>query len=69
MKDLLYVVLGILSVAGAGYFFWSYTSQKPGDVSWLPFILFVIFAILAVAFGAMFLLGKVNKKEEIHITE
>ncbi len=69
MKDLLYAVLGLLSVAGAAYFMYLYTSQKANEASSLPFILFIVFAVLAVAFGAMFLLGKVNKKEEIHITE
>lgn len=69
MKDLLYAVLGLLSVIGAAYFMYTYISQKPSEASSMPFILFAIFAILAIVFGAMFLLGKVNKKEEIHITE
>ena len=69
MKDLLYAVLGLLSAAGAAYFMYSYVSQKAGEASNTPFILFIVFGVLALAFGAMFLMGKVNKTEEIHITE
>ena len=29
----------------------------------------VLFVVLALVFGGMFLSGKVNKTEEIHITE
>jgi hypothetical protein len=69
VKDLLYAVLGLLSAAGAAYFMYTYISQKASEASYTPFILAIVLAILALAFGAMFLLGKVNKTEEIHITE
>lgn len=69
MKDLLYAVLGLLSVAGAAYFMYWYVTQPRNDASSMPFIGFVVFAILAIVFGALFLFGKVNKHEEIHITE
>jgi heme/copper-type cytochrome/quinol oxidase subunit 4 len=69
VKDLLYAGLGLLSVAGAAYFMYAYVSQGKNEASSIPFILFIVFAVLAVVFGAMFLLGKVNKTEEIHITE
>lgn len=66
---MLYAVLGLFSVAGAVYFMYWYISQGKNEASSMPFILFIVFAVLAVVFGAMFLLGKVNKTEEIHITE
>lgn len=69
MKDLLYAVLGLLSVAGAAYFMYTYVTQNRNEASSTPFILFIVFAVLAIVFGALFLLGKVNKQEEIHITE
>lgn len=69
MKDLLYAVLGLLSAAAGAYFMYSYISQKANDASSMPFILAIVFIILALVFGALFLFGKVNKQEEIHITE
>lgn len=69
MKDLLYAGLGLLSAAVAAYFMWSYLSQKASEASSTPFILFAIFGVLALVFGALFLSGRVNKQEEIHITE
>ena len=69
MKDLLYAVLGLLSAAGAAYFMWSYISQPRGEQTSTPFIVAIVFAIAALAFGILFVLGKVNKQEEIHITE
>lgn len=69
MKDMLYAVLGLLSAAVAAYFMYSYISQKASEATSTPFIIAIIFAIAAIALGTLFFLGKVNKQEEIHITE
>lgn len=69
MKDMLYAGGGLLSVVVAAFFMWRYLSQPRGDVSNMPFIIAIIFGILALVCGAMFLSGRVNKQEEIHITE
>ena len=69
MKDMLYAGGGLLSVIiAAGCMYW-YISQPRGEVSNLPFIVAIIFGILALVCGAMFLSHRVNKQEEIHITE
>lgn len=69
MKDLLYAGLGLLSAAVAAYFMWSYISQKASEATSTPFIIAIVFAVLALVCGALFLSGRVNKQEEIHITE
>lgn len=69
MKDLLYAGGGLLSAAIAAYFMWSYISQKASEATSTSFIIAIVFAILAIALGTLFFLGKVNKQEEIHITE
>lgn len=69
MKDLLYAGGGLLSAVVAAYFMWSYISQPRGVATSTPFIIAIIFGILALALGTMFFLGKVNKQDEIHITE
>ena len=71
MKDMLYAALALISVVAAGLFFYMYTSQ--GDdaqsASVLPFVGVVVCAVFALVFGALFLSGRVNKSEDIHITE
>jgi CDP-diglyceride synthetase len=69
MKDLLYAVLGLLSAAVAAYFMYSYISQKANVATSTPFIIAIVFAVLALVFGVLFMSGRVNKQEEIHITE
>jgi membrane protein implicated in regulation of membrane protease activity len=69
VKDMLYAGGGLLSVIIAAYFMWSFLSQAPGAKSNTPFIIAIIFGILALVCGALFLSGRVNKQEEIHITE
>lgn len=69
VKDMLYAVLGLLSAAVAAYFMYSYISQKASEATSTSFIIAIIFAIAAIALGTLFVLGKVNKQEEIHITE
>ena len=69
VKDMLYAGGGLLSVIIAAYFMWSYLSQPRGAVSSTPFVIAIVFGILALICGAMFLAKRVNKQEEIHITE
>lgn len=65
MKDLLYAILAIISAVVAVYFIYSF--QKYDNSTSL--IIGVISALLALVFGGLFLFGKVNHHEEIHITE
>ena len=68
MKDSLFAILALSSAVVAGYFFYSFQNQGD-DGSSMPLILGVIFAILAVGFGAYYMFNRVNRHEEIHVTE
>jgi hypothetical protein len=68
MKDSLFAILALISAVVAGYFF--YRFQTSGDEgSSLNLILGVIFALAAVGLGAFYMFNKVNRHEDIHITE
>ena len=65
MKDMLFAVLALVSVVVAGYFLYSFQTAE----STTSLIIGIIFALLAVVFGGLFIFGKVNQHEDIHITE
>ncbi len=68
MKDSLFAILALISAIVAGYFFYSFQTAGE-DGSSMPLILAVIFALLAVGFGAYYMFNRVNRHEEIHVTE
>lgn len=68
MKDVLYAVLGLISAALAAYFFYSFQNQA-ADAGSLNLILAIVFVLLAVGFGALFMFSRVNRHDEIHVTE
>lgn len=59
-------LLAFVCLAVAAWSFYTYTTTPPNS---LYLILAIVFALLMVVFGGMFLSGRVNKSEEIHITE
>ncbi len=59
-------ILAVLSAVIAGFSFYQYT--KSGDNK-LYLVVSIIFLIAFLGLGAMFLSGRVNKTEDIHITE
>lgn len=67
MKDLLYAILAIVSAVIAAYCFMSFRGAT--DNKTMMMVIGVIFTLLALGFGTMFLTGRVNKNEDIHITE
>ena len=67
MKDLLYAILAIISAVVAVYFFYSFQTGDGNNSTSL--IGGAIFALLALVFGGLFMFGKVNRHEDIHITE
>ncbi len=71
MKDLLYPVVALISAVVAVWQIWAYLSQNvpKGTESSTPMIIGIIFALIAIVCGGLFFSGKVNKTEEIHITE
>lgn len=66
VKDMLYAVLALIAAlvaAGSFYFF------QHSDGNTLLLVIAVITIILAMIFGILFLSGRVNKSDDIHITE
>ncbi|CAN5130074.1 hypothetical protein BH20ACI1_BH20ACI1_22970 [soil metagenome] len=65
MGNTLYGLLALISAIATGFSFWRF--QHTGQ-SYL-IILTIVFLIAAIGLGAMFLTGRLNKTEDIHITE
>ena len=63
---MIYALLCVVSLALFGFSYYQYT-QTQGNTLWM--VLMFLGILAAVAFGALFLVGRVNRKEEIHITE
>ena len=59
-------LLAIVSVILTALSFWRYRSS-PENTLWLVGV--IVFLILTLLFGALFFSGRVNKGEDIHITE
>jgi uncharacterized membrane protein SirB2 len=66
VKGALSGLLAFVSFVLAAGSFYMYT-RGDGKAIWLVGL--VLFVILLLVFGGMFLSGRVNKTEEIHITE
>jgi len=70
LKDILAVIVGILSAIGAIFYFYKFVTHPDGTAGghtegWIAL------GLAAVAFvcGLIYFLGHVNKEEEIHITQ
>jgi glucose uptake protein GlcU len=66
VNNLLYGLLALIS-AGAGIFFLLVKEKKEGDL--IPLVIGIVCVVLTIVFGGLFLAGRVNKTEDIHITE
>jgi membrane protein implicated in regulation of membrane protease activity len=62
---MLFGLLTVVCAIIAGYLFWSVRAES----STLQLVLSGVFVVLTIVFGALFLSKRVNKTEEIHITE
>ena len=65
MKDMLYAVIALISAIGAVFMWMQYT----GSAKVLFLVIFIVLVLITIACGALFLSGRVNKNEDIHITE
>ncbi|MFN0277714.1 MAG: hypothetical protein ACKVRN_03835 [Pyrinomonadaceae bacterium] len=66
MKGMINALVALVFLVAAIVSFYTYTTTAQNN---LYLVLAIIFAVLMVVFGGMFLSGRVNKGEEIHITE
>ena len=64
--NMLFGLLTVVCAVIAGYLFWSVRGQSDGAMS---MILGGVFVLLTIVFGGLFLSKRVNKTEDIHITE
>ena len=65
MKGMLNGLVAIVCLAIAAVCFYYYTK----NAQTLYIIIAIVSAVLMIVFGGLFLSGRVNKTEEIHITE
>lgn len=66
MKSSLNGLLAVVALVLTALSFWKY-QQSPDNTIYLVGV--IVFLIATLAFGALFLSGRVNKNDEIHITE
>ena len=63
---MLYGLIALVSGAGAIFFLFIKEKQE-GNL--IPLVIGIILVVLTIVFGGLFLAGRVNKTEDIHITE
>lgn len=63
----MYALLALVSALITAGSFYFYVGRGEGNI--LYFILAIIFLVLTLIFGGLFLSGRVNRTEDIHITE
>lgn len=63
---MLYAVLALVSAIIAAFSFYKFTSG-PGETMYI--VLAIVFLLATIVLGGLFLSGRVNKNEDIHITE
>jgi len=65
MKDLLYAILALVVAGAAAYFFYKFQTAKDQN----SLIIGIVLALLAIVLGGLFMYGRVNTHDDIHITE
>jgi high-affinity Fe2+/Pb2+ permease len=68
MKDSLFAILALVTAAVAAFFFYRLQTSA-ADGSSMNLILGIVFALAALGLGAFYMFNKVNRHEDIHITE
>ncbi len=63
---MLYALLALVSAIAAAFSFYSYTSSDDNKVY---LVAAIVFALATIVLGGLFLSGRVNKGDDIHITE
>jgi hypothetical protein len=64
---MLYAVLALITAILAAGSFYLYTSSSVPNTLYI--VAAIVCVLLTVVLGGLFLSGRVNKKEDIHITE
>lgn len=60
-------LIAVVCLLGAGFCFYKFQTTPNANTMYM--VAGIILAILMAIFGVMFLSGRINKSEDIHITE
>lgn len=64
---MMYALGALISlIIAAVCFFWM---RGQSDPNYLLLVAGIVFGILTIVFGGLFLAGRINKSEDIHVTE
>ena len=67
------LLYGLIALVSFGIAVWLFLKDrgvdKGPDASILPLVVAIILIVIGIIFGGLFLAGRVNKTEDIHITE
>jgi hypothetical protein len=67
------LLYGLISLVSFGIAIWLFLKDrgvdKGADASIFPLVAAIILIVIGIIFGGLFLAGRVNKTEDIHITE
>lgn len=66
MSGTLYGLLSLVALVLTALSFWQYTASADNKM-WL--VLTIVLLLVFLGFGGMFLSGRVNRNDDIHITE
>lgn len=69
IKDILLLAVCILSAIVSIWKFWEWINIKIGTPAGGTLIVSIVCLVIAVVCGLLFLIPRVNKEEEIHITQ
>ncbi len=69
MKDVIYIVLTLIAAAVATWRMWIFATARVSQQNYTDLVIAVVCILIAIAFAGLFLAGRVNKEEEIHITK
>jgi len=69
MKDMLCILVGLIAIAVGAWQMYAYITQPAKDPSSIHLIIAIAAILVAIVCGIFFMLGRVNKQEEIHITK
>ena len=70
MKDLLFAVVGLIAAVVGAWQIWSFLNVPKNTVpeTW-HLLVGIVCVVVALVCGVFFMLGRVNKTDEIHVTE
>jgi uncharacterized membrane protein HdeD (DUF308 family) len=69
MKDAICIIVGLIAIAIGAWQMYAYITQSPKDPTIWHLIIAIAAILVAIICGIFFMLGRVNKQEEIHITK